>query len=171
MTGGNEQGGANPTVNLTWNNGQNIDNANRPHQCDDGVAGNKWNAIAYIGYDYYYYVRADDPSNPDPTTPRPQLVRYRVGSQPEVISNYVEDLQILSGEDSNDDGTIDSWNNQPLDTTKIKTLKIYMRMKTDSIDAQKSIAGTTTLANSGVTVTADRYRRRTFIRTVRLRNM
>lgn len=174
ITSGNEQGGN--RINLTWNNGQNIDNANRPHECNDGIGGPPtWDAEAMIGIDVYYYVRADDPDNPNSLTPIPQLMRYQVGLSPEVVANYVEDFQALAGEDSATpfDGTIDTWASGITDGTDVTAVKLSLMFKTPNIDPAKTGALPTQLENSGIAGigTQDKYRRRIITRVVRLRNM
>ncbi len=174
ITNGNEQGGN--RINLNWNNGQNIDNANRPHQCNDGIGGlPTWDAEANIGMDIYYYVRADDPDNPNPATPNPQLMRYQVGLSPEVVANHVEDFQALVGEDSSNpfDGTIDTWASGVTDGTDVTAVKLSLMLKTPKIDPGKEQTMLTQLENSAIVGIGaqDQYRRRIITRVVRLRNM
>ncbi|MDH5509970.1 MAG: PilW family protein, partial [Nitrospinota bacterium] len=102
LTGGGwNSAGGNLTVQLAYNRANsNPDSANRPHTCMSFVnppSGGCPSGVACIniGEDMYYFVQVTtaEPNNP-------QLVRYNVGTGSiEVMSNYVEDFQILYGVD------------------------------------------------------------------------
>lgn len=112
LTGGGwSSAGGILSSNLNYNNGQNTDEPNHPHNCSatGSVAGfdtpkgsispdPKPNgcpsevACINIGEDVYYFIQNVEAGNP-------QLTRKKSGFAPEVISNYAEDFQMLFGVD------------------------------------------------------------------------
>ncbi len=176
ITGGNfTGGGANAKIN--YNRGSDDEVRNSPHDCAD-VTGHEINpntgwANVVIGEDIYYYVRNDDPDNPDPTKPNPQLMRYNFGGNTEVIANNVEDFQVVIGEDSDANGTVDLWGDEVTTGENVRTARISMLFRSDNIDPNKAVKLVPPLENSDIdsTGTSDKYLRRVASRTVRLRNM
>lgn len=166
VTNSNIQGGTN-SVNLNFNNGADTDLANRPHQCNNpDQASNNWDAYITIGADVYYYVAA---SPTDATNY--QLMRYRVGSAPEAVANYVEDFQVSYGDNSG------AWTNDaPAAVTgnisNVRQVRISLLLKSKNADPTIHAAPTalenSAISNLGV---ADNYRRRIITRTIRLRNL
>jgi len=154
-------------VNLNFNRGN--DNANRPRQCSNpNHAGPNWDAVFTIGEDLYYYVRQSAAGENNP-----QLVRYRVGGDTEVVANYVEDLQVAYGEDTNSDGVVDAWvdGDAVSDMLDVLMVRINIMVKATRIDPKKSAEAPPVIENSTISSTPDKYRRRILTRTVRLRNM
>jgi len=156
-------------VQIGYSRGANLDNANRPHDCDPVVnacptTGTVPTTVCFnIGSDVYFYVNTNN-----------ELVRYVLGSAREVISNYVEDFQVTYAQDANADNVIQSteWGNTATDATKVRMAKISLLMKSSKIDPNKGAALAPVLENSSaVSATTDQYRRRVFTRTIRLRNM
>ncbi|MDH5638629.1 MAG: prepilin-type N-terminal cleavage/methylation domain-containing protein, partial [Nitrospinota bacterium] len=87
------------SVQLDYNRGNsNPDAANRPHSCmtfENSPVNDCPSGVACIniGEDMYYFVQDLEPGNP-------QLVRYNLGPGSfEVMSNYVEDFQLMYGVD------------------------------------------------------------------------
>lgn len=170
----NNAGIAGDKVQIGYSRGQNLDNANRPHDCDPVVlncpGGTAVNTVCFnIGSDVYFYV---NPNN--------ELVRYVLGGVREVVANYVEDFQVTYAQDANSDNVIQSgeWRHSPAnpalvdDPTKVRMVKISVLMKAKNIDPAKTAAQAPLLDNSTVAFgAADQNRRRVFTRTVRLRNM
>ncbi len=183
ITGGGPVAGGTDTQ-IVYNRGVNTDNANRPHDCSGGQDGSVAidagaSVCISIGHELYYYVRASDPGDPNPTS-NPQLVRYILGSgRHEVVANNVEDMQIEYGldTDATPDGVIDVWTPGSPDpavmpTQDILAVRVSYMMSTTGDDTDKAaetptILSNSTIANLGV---ADQKRRRVFTRTTRLRN-
>lgn len=151
-------------VNINFNRGN--DNANRPQQCNQGGNPN-WPAEFIIGEDVYYYVR-QDPTD----TGNTQLIRERVGGTPEVVANYVEDLQITYGEDTSGDGVVDVWVNGDAvtDVTDVLMARLNILVRTMKEDPKKAMETPPVLDNSTTSLAEDKRRHRVITRTVMLRN-
>jgi prepilin-type N-terminal cleavage/methylation domain-containing protein len=176
----NNAGIAGDKVQIGYSRGQNLDYANRPHDCDPVVvacpSGTVPDTVCFnIGSDVYFYVNANN-----------QLMKYVLGGtypagvKGEVIADYVEDFQVSYAQDANADNLIQGteWrhtaSNATLvdDPTKVRMAKISILMKSKNIDPAKTTTLAPLLENSTVAFgAADKYRRRVFARTIRLRNM
>lgn len=192
LTGGGWNSAGGLSTQLGYNRGQNTDDANHPHDCaafDTSstnvtcpVAG-AHQACINIGSDQYYFVQTVEAGNA-------QLMRYRVGmvSPYEVISNYVEDFQMMYGVDgllATDvkDGMVDSaeWINgltYNTDSVGPRTYmaRVYLLTKSLKEDTQLKVSGMKQnpphIDNSTIAQPAsggDYYRRRLLTRTIRMR--
>lgn len=161
---------------IGYNNGMDADDANRPHECtnvQNAYAGGADLCIS-IGAEVYYYVRPNDPGDTSGVAP-PQLVRYEVGAGThETVANYVEDMQIDFGLDTDADGVVDSWVDGAAvgALTQITMVAANFMMVTTYDDEEKAAVPPTALSNSTIASAgvADQKRRRVIQRTTRLRN-
>ncbi|MDH4185267.1 MAG: PilW family protein [Nitrospinota bacterium] len=200
LTGGtfNKVGGL--SVQMDYNRGRgNTDDANRPHECvssppaipcgfdkTKGAAGcpadcPSGTACINIGEDIYYFVQKVEAGNP-------QLVRYKTGRTVtyayEVMSNYVEDFQVMYGvDDSPVDGMVGEteWKTgAEIESmslfSKIRMTRIYLLVKSKKVDMRMAGSNKKQLPpkieNSTIVQPAgggDFYRRRLMSRTVRMR--
>lgn len=171
----NNAGIAGDKVQVGYSRGQNLDNANRPHDCDPVVNACPTTGVVpttvcfNIGSDVYFYVNT-----------RNELIRYVLGGTHEVIAYNVEDFQVSYAQDANADNLLSSgeWRHTATnatlvdDPTKVRMIRISLLMKSNRIDPAKAASLAPLLENSTVAFgAADQYRRRVFSRTVRLRNM
>jgi len=210
LTGGGwNSAGGQLSVQMDYNRGQNADDANRPHDCQIfgcepvntiDVKGNASPNPRYpspppcpqtvcpsgvacinIGEDIYYFVQKVEAGNP-------QLVRYKTGRTVnfayEVMSNYVEDFQVMYGvDDSPVDGMVGEteWKTgaeiESLGLfSKIRMTRIYLLVKSKKVDMRMAGSNKKQLPpkieNSTIVQPAgggDFYRRRLMSRTVRMR--
>jgi type IV pilus assembly protein PilW len=164
----NNSGSPSGWAQIGYSRGVNNDGANRPHDCDPVVvncpSGSAVTNVCFnIGSDYYYYVNTSN-----------ELVRRPLGGNAEVLASYVEDFQITYGQDANNDNVIQSgeWTNGSTDPSQVRMVKISLLLKNTKVDQNKTPELAPILENSTVALgAADRYRKRVFTRTVRLRNM
>ncbi|MDH5679670.1 MAG: PilW family protein, partial [Nitrospinota bacterium] len=197
--GWNSAGGA-LSVQLGYNNGQNQDDSNRPHECEDlGETPGSIStdpkcpsgiACINIGEDMYYFVQQVEADNP-------QLVRYKTGRTDangngiyEVMSNYVEDFQVEYGVDGVNvgdpkDGMVGEteWINgydYTVNNAGIRTKmsRIYLLVKSkrdDTLFASDNILqNPPAISNSTIAQPAnggDFNRRRLLTRTIRMRSV
>lgn len=133
-----------------------------------------------IGWDVYYYIDNSDANNP-------RLVRYVVdrnaasSNKKEVIANYVEDFQVVFGEDTDGDGIIAAgeWGNSATDPSKVRMVRVSVMLVSPKA-GQKTVT-LPALENSAIvqpTVSTSPYypngayhHRRVLSRTIRLRNV
>jgi type IV pilus assembly protein PilW len=162
------------TTSIKYAPGANVDSdiSGRTHNCA-ALFPLTSTACFNMGNDIYFYVNTNN-----------ELMRYVVGEEeskvPEVIASYVEDFQVSYAQDANADNLLTSgeWRHTEInatlvdDPTKVRMVKISLLMKSKNIDPAKTAALAPILENSTVAFgAADKYRRRVFTRTVRLRNM
>jgi prepilin-type N-terminal cleavage/methylation domain-containing protein len=87
------------------------------------------------------------------------------------IAENIEDLQFQYGIDTNNDGTVDSWADNPADITQIKAARVFLLARTANPDREYTDRNIYTLAGVNVGPFNDNFHRYLLETTIMMRNL
>lgn len=115
---------------------------------------------------YTYFIGQDE------DTDAPALFRRSVANAPQVLAENVESMQLLYGEDTNDDDIVDIYRaaDSVADFDKVMSVKLSLLLRSERTVAPEVDTDTYSMAAATINPVDDNYLRRTFTTVVKLRN-